>query len=190
LDDDCDGTTDDEAMTCDECMLDPESSGREYCDDGLDNDCDGLTDPLDCLVPCQDLGGLCQGCETAKDCWPGLVCQPVSGGDPPYFCLNLCPDSSWCEPGFACDLERFVCLPTSASCAGLEAELPDPSCADEPLPDAGPDTDTGTDTSDPVDAAPDSAPLPPEGSAKDSCNCTTPGGQPHSHTTALGRLFF
>jgi hypothetical protein len=177
LDDDCDGTTDDEYDACHPCLLDTQSNGREFCGDGLDNDCDGLTDPDDCIEPCVDLKGLCNACETGADCWAGLDCARISLTNPETFCLKRCLDDSWCPDGFWCETYwSNTCIPDGLppSCEGKAAEVPDPSCLEEPDagPDGGPDADTDVDTETGDDAGPDAGPTTKPASG---CGCGIAG---------------
>jgi hypothetical protein len=146
IDDDCDGETDENGV-CDLCKIDPQTNGREVCDDGKDNDCDGLTDPEDCVVPCEDLSGMCGPCTTSLDCWYGLECSTITmppGGN--NFCLRSCYPSGVCPDGYTCvtNWSLYLCTPADNSCAGDEPEWPNPTC--EPEEDAGPDSDVDTDT--------------------------------------------
>ncbi|MBW2278786.1 MAG: hypothetical protein JRF63_14940, partial [Deltaproteobacteria bacterium] len=178
FDDDCDGFTDDEYDACNPCVLDVETNGREFCDDGVDNDCDGLTDPDDCVEPCEDLKGMCWGCENGAECWPGLDCSPISFDFSNTFCLKRCLDDSWCPDGFFCETSwTQTCIPDGFNCGGLEAEYPDPSC-EEIEEDAGPDADTDTDTDADTDTGtdqPDAGATPPT-SPKSGCGCDVAGG--------------
>jgi hypothetical protein len=160
-DDDCDSTTDDEYDACNPCLLDIETNGREFCDDGIDNDCDGLTDPEDCVEPCEDLKGVCWSCESGAECWPGLDCSPISFDFSVKFCLERCLSSTDCPDGFWCETSwTHTCIPEGFSCNGLESEYPDPSC-EEVEEDGGPDggdTDADTDTDDGDAGQPDAGP--------------------------------
>ncbi len=151
VDDDCDGSTDDESGACNPCQLDSESNGREFCDDGIDNDCDGLTDPDDCIVPCEDLVGMCNPCGSGADCWPGLDCSPISLDMENTYCLQKCLSDAQCPDGYWCEtMFTHTCIPQGFSCEDMAEDIPDESCADDPDQDAGPE-DAGPDGGDDTD---------------------------------------
>jgi MYXO-CTERM domain-containing protein len=175
VDDDCDGSTDDEYGSCNPCLLDSQSNGRELCDDGIDNDCDGLTDPESCIEPCEDLKGMCNPCDNGAECWPGLDCSQISFTDPQGFCLGACMTDANCPEGYWCETYwSYVCIPDGLppSCEGKAEEIPDPSCIEEPDagPDAGPDggPDTDSETSTDGDAGPAAKPA-------SGCGCAATG---------------
>jgi len=178
FDDDCDGFTDDEYDACNPCMLDVETNGREFCDDGVDNDCDGLTDPPDCIEPCEDLKGMCWSCDSGAECWPGLDCSPISWDFDNTFCLKRCLDDSWCPDGFFCETNwTNTCIPQGFNCSGLEDEYPDPSCEEEEE-DAGPDADSDTDTDADGDSGPPDSGPPPNTTPDSGCGCSAVGDGP------------
>ncbi|HUT78206.1 MAG TPA: S8 family serine peptidase [Polyangia bacterium] len=182
IDDDCDGSTDDEYDACNPCLLDSQSNGREFCGDGIDNDCDGLTDPETCIEPCEDLKGLCNACENGASCWPGLDCSYISMNMDETYCLKRCLDSTWCPEGYWCETYwSYTCIPDGFSCEGKAEEIPDPSCIEEPDagPDGGPDADTDGDTD--TDTDPDAGPAAKPASG---CGCTA-GGSPADGLLAL-----
>jgi MYXO-CTERM domain-containing protein len=176
IDDDCDGSTEDEYDSCNPCLLDDESNGREFCGDGIDNDCDGLTDPESCIEPCEDLKGMCNICESGADCWAGLDCSRISFTNPDTYCLMVCIIDSQCPDGYWCETYwSHVCIPDGVppSCEGKAEEIPDESCLEEPVdagPDGGPDTDSGEDTDTGTD--PDAGPAAKPASG---CGCVASG---------------
>ncbi len=104
IDDNCDGTVD-EASQCAPCIPD---ASVELCD-GRDNNCDGRIDEG---FACELTGRpICAPCETSSQCAVGNRCyaSPFFAGS---YCFSDCQTGAPCAPGFACNGDACVLVPT------------------------------------------------------------------------------